>query len=104
MFLHSHITTLKYRPCEHQNCNLQCKMQWIFPTLGLAEERQEQEVQQEGGVVCGHGAGQGGSGRVRTGKDGPRRARRGQDGSGWPRSNSGWRRTAQDATGCAQDG
>ena len=38
-------------------------MQWIFPTLGLAEERQEQEVQQEGGVVCGHGAGQGGSGR-----------------------------------------
>ena len=66
MFLHSHITTLKYRPCEHQNCNLQCKMQWIFPTLGLAEERQEQEVQQEGGVVCGHGAGQGGSGRVRA--------------------------------------
>ena len=52
MFLHSHITTLKYRPCEHQNCNLHCKMQWIFPTLGLAEERQEQEVQQEGGVVC----------------------------------------------------
>ena len=64
MFLHSHITTLKYRPCEHQNCNLQCKMQWIFPTLGLAEERQEQEVQQEGGVVCGHGAGQG-AGRPR---------------------------------------
>ena len=55
-------------------------MQWIFPTLGLAEERQEQEVQQEGGVVCGHGAGQGGSGRaVRAGSG---RVRTGQGGSG----------------------